>query len=98
MKWFAGVEWGTETHQVCVLDSEGKVAGERASTYGGERLASFADGEAGSVGVEIETPSGRVVESLTERGFAVYSINPKYLDRFGTGTRRRGRRTTTGTL
>ena len=45
-------------------------------------LLSFAAGEAGKVGVAIETPRGPVVESLMERGFAVHSINPKQLDRF----------------
>ena len=28
-KWFAAVGWGSENHQVCVLDAEGRVAGER---------------------------------------------------------------------
>ena len=88
-KWFAGVDWGTRTHQACVLDGDGKVVGERAFAHGGEGLsglsdwlASFASGAAGSVGVAIETPRGPVVESLMERGFAVHSINPKQLDRF----------------
>ena len=45
-------------------------------------LLSFAAGEAGEVGVAAETPSGPVVESLLEHGFAVHSINPKQLDRF----------------
>ena len=45
-------------------------------------LLSFAAGEAGELGVALETPRGPVVESLMERGFAVHSINPKQLDRF----------------
>ena len=45
-------------------------------------LLSFAGGDAGEVGVAIETPRGPVVESLMEHGFAVHSINPKQLDRF----------------
>jgi hypothetical protein len=28
--WFAGVDWGTEQHQVCIVDAAGKVrASER---------------------------------------------------------------------
>ena len=88
-KWFAGVDWGTRTHQACVLDWSGKAVGERAFAHGGEGLsalsdwlASFADGDAGAVGVALETPRGPVTESLMERGFAVHSINPKQLDRF----------------
>ncbi len=45
-------------------------------------LLSFAARDAGDVGVAIETPSGPVVESLLEHGFAVHSLNPKQLDRF----------------
>ena len=38
--------------------------------------------EAGHVATAIETPHGPVVDSLLERGFQVFSINPKQLDRF----------------
>ena len=87
-KWFAGVDWGVETHQACVLDAAGEVVGERAFAHGGEGLSALADwllgfaGEASAAAVAIETPRGPVVESLMERGFAVHSINPKQLDRF----------------
>ena len=89
LEWFAGIDWGSQTHQACVLDGAGKVLGERAFEHGGAGLSqmadwllSFAAGEAGEVGVAIETPRGPVVESLMEHGFAVHSINPKQLDRF----------------
>ena len=89
LEWFAGIDWGSQTHQACVLDGAGKVLGERAFEHGGAGLSqmanwllSFAAGDAGAVGVAIETPRGPVVESLMEHGFAVHSINPKQLDRF----------------
>ena len=89
LEWFAGIDWGSKTHQACVLDGAGKVLGERAFEHGGAGLSqmadwllSFAAGDAGEVGVAIETPRGPVVESLMEHGFAVHSINPKQLDRF----------------
>ncbi len=34
------------------------------------------------IAVAIETPRGPVVEGLLERGFAVFAINPKQIDRF----------------
>src|SRR5947208_3693902 len=34
------------------------------------------------IGVSIEMTQGPVVEALLERGFCVYGINPKQLDRF----------------
>ena len=87
--WFAGVDWGSRKHQVCVVDAAGKVVGEREFEHGGAGLSqmadwllSFATGDEGEVGVAVETPRGPVVESLMERGFAVHSINPKQLDRF----------------
>ena len=89
LEWFAGIDWGSKTHQACVLDGAGKVLGERVFEHGGSGLSqmadwllSFAAGDAGEVGVAIETPRGPVVESLMEHGFAVHSINPKQLDRF----------------
>ena len=76
-------------NQACVLDAAGEQLGEREFEHGGAGLSqmadwllSFAAGDAGEVGVAIETPSGPVVESLLEHGFAVHSINPKQLDRF----------------
>lgn len=45
-------------------------------------LLSLTAGQAGDVGVALETPRGPVVESVMERGFALHAINPKQLDRF----------------
>ena len=38
-------------------------------------------GDPGTVAVAIEVPHGPVVDALLDRGFAVYAINPKQLDR-----------------
>ena len=27
VSWFAGIDWGSEKHQVCLLDAAGKVVG-----------------------------------------------------------------------
>src|SRR6201747_2108679 len=85
--WFAGVDWGSEQHQVCILDAAGKVRGERAFPHGGAGLVALCDwlvsvaGSPGSVAVAIEVPHGPVVDALQDRGFAVHAINPKQLDR-----------------
>jgi hypothetical protein len=85
--WFAGVDWGSEQHQVCILDAAGKVRGERAFPHGGAGLGALCDwlvsvaGSSGSVAVAIEVPHGPVVDALQDRGFAVHAINPKQLDR-----------------
>ena len=85
-RWFAGVDWGSERHQVCLLDGAGAVVGERAFAHGGAGLAALCDwlvslaGDPGSVAVAIEVPHGPVVDVLLDRGFAVHAINPKRLD------------------
>ena len=47
-----------------------------------DALLTRADGDPGRVAIGIEVPRGALVELLVERGFAVYAINPKQLDRF----------------
>jgi transposase len=85
--WFAGIDWGSEKHQVCLLDAAGKVVGERAFRHGGAGLAALCDwlvsvaGDPGLVAVAIEVPHGPVVDALLDRGFAVHAINPKQLER-----------------
>jgi hypothetical protein len=85
--WFVGIDWGSEKHQVCVLDQQGTVVGERSFPHSGAGLAELGDwlltvaGAATAVAVAIEVPHGPVVDSLIDRGFMVHSINPKQLDR-----------------
>src|ERR671932_2317358 len=87
IRWFAGIDWGSAKHQVCLLDEAGKVVGERAFAHGGAGLAALCDwlvslaGDPGSVAVAVEVPHGPVVDMLLDRGFAVHALNPKQLDR-----------------
>src|SRR5712671_7411583 len=64
-------------------------AWERAVAHGGlgiEELCDWLIARTGAtpevIGVAIEMTQGPVVEALLERGFCVYGINPKQLDRF----------------
>src|SRR5271157_5852169 len=44
VRFFAGVDWATETHQVCIVEAQGgKIIGERAFPHGGEGLAAQLD-------------------------------------------------------
>src|SRR6516164_3660725 len=45
-------------------------------------LTNVAGAEPSETPVAIEIPHGPIVETLLERGFNVYAINPKQLDRF----------------
>src|SRR4029079_15836000 len=42
-RWFAGIDWGSATHQACLLDEAGTVVGERAFAHGGAGLAALCD-------------------------------------------------------
>ena len=84
IKAYVGVDWASATHQVCVLDAEGRLLGERAFPHDGQGLAAMAAWisaiavvEVREIAVGIEVPHGPVVETLMERGFAVHAINPK---------------------
>ncbi len=86
---YVGVDWAKDNHQICVVDGEAKIVSERAVEHTGPAIAALADwlnrladGQPETMAVGIEIPRGSVVETLVERGFPVYSINPKQLDRF----------------
>jgi transposase len=86
---FVGIDWGSELHQVCVLDGERRKLFEGGVEHTGEallalseKLLELAGGDAERLSVAIETPRGPVVETLLEKGLAVFAINPKQLDRF----------------
>jgi transposase len=86
---FVGIDWASQKNDVCVVAFTGRVIGERQFEHSGEGLAqltqwlvTLADGNHARLRVAIETPRGPVVETLLEQQLAVFSINPKQLDRF----------------
>jgi transposase len=89
-RWYAGVDWASQNHHVRIMDSDGRTMAEKIFKHGGEGLNQMADwlmtvsgAESPSqIHIAIEVPHGPVVETLLERGFQVYAINPKQLDRF----------------
>jgi transposase len=89
VRFFVGIDWASETHQVCLVTADGKIIGEKAFPHGGEGLAEMCDWLVTTSGVEpsmiavaIEVPHGPIVEILLERRFQVDAVNPKQLDRF----------------
>src|SRR5215469_13472123 len=88
-EWFVGIDWGSQQQQVCVLDRDRRRGGERVVDHDGASLARLADwlwtlsaGQPQRVAVAIEVPRGAIVEGLLERGFHLFALNPKQLDRF----------------
>ena len=89
---FVGIDWGSTTHHVCLLEANGSVRGSRAFPHGGAGQAELVrwlldeTGAApGQLAVAIETPHGPVVEGLLVAGFAVFAIGPAQIR----GSRRR---------
>ena len=75
---FAGLDWASRTHAVCVIDQRGAVRAQFEVTHDAtglselrRRLAAF-----GPIAVAIERPSGLIVDALIEAGFTVVPIHP----------------------
>ena len=71
VSWFAGVDWGSERHQVCLLDAAGQVVGERAFRHGGAGLAALCDWlvvcEKGCLGAQAGVGAARHASCRTTR-------------------------------
>jgi transposase len=88
-EWFVGIDWAADAHEICVLDRDGRVVERREVPHTAAALQTLitvllARGrdDPSRVAIGIEVPRGAVVELCVERGFAVYAINPKQVDRF----------------
>lgn len=84
-----GIDWASDSYQICVADDKGEVLEEIQVEHSGEGirqcidwLLKLADGDVGTVAVAIEVPHGAMVENLIESNLAVFAINPKQMDRF----------------
>ncbi len=84
-----GIDWATRAHEVCVLDGQRQILGRKSflnNPTGLEALVGWlielAGGDPAAVAVAIERPDGLVVEALLDRKIAVFTLNPKQLDRF----------------
>ena len=88
-RFFVGIDWGTQTHRIILLDCEGRAIEQYDAAHTGDGLADLVDRllrstrcEPETVAIAIETSWGALVETLLEHDFAVFSINPKQVDRF----------------
>ena len=88
-QFFAGIDWGSDKHRVCLISRDGQIMAERWIEHSGDSLAELAawlrqhtSDSPSLLAAAIEIPRGAIVETLLEHGFTVFSINPKQLDRF----------------
>ena len=68
VEWFVGIDWASQSHQVCLIDAHGECLGERAVAHGGagiEELCDWLIARTGAtpevIGVAIEMTHGPVV-------------------------------------
>src|SRR5438445_61866 len=43
VEWFVGIDWASQSHQVCLVDARGECLGERAVAHGGPGIAELCD-------------------------------------------------------
>lgn len=84
-----GIDWGTKSHRVCIVDEAGNRVSQHDVTHSGrdienlvDKLHALSPEDHSRVRIGIETKHGAVVECLALHGFSVFSINPKQSDRF----------------
>lgn len=76
---FIGVDWGSEEHDVCVIEDDGKKAEHFRFAHSAEgfdklvtRVTRYGDPE--TLPVAIERPDGRLVDRLLEAGHPVFPV------------------------
>ena len=81
MRFFAGVDWGSTGHAVCVVDEQGRVVTQFMVTHDAaglsdlrSRLAKVAAPE--EIPIAIERPTGLIVDALFDAGHGVVPIHP----------------------
>ena len=86
-RYYLGVDWADEFHQVWVSDGQGKKVAEMTIQQSMKGLSEFGrwlhERQAQSIELwaSIEKPHGRIVDFLLDHGVVVYPVNPKALDR-----------------
>lgn len=88
-QWLVGIDWAADAHEVCIVDRAGQICERCEVKHTAVALQAFIDalltraqGDPACVAIGIEVPRGALVELCVERGFSVYAINPKQVDRF----------------
>jgi transposase len=76
---YAGVDWATKTHVVCVVDAAGAIRARFEVPNTGKRFSGLCKRltKLGVAGVAIERPDGPLVEAMLDAGLKVVVITPR---------------------
>ena len=86
-RYYVGVDWADEFHQVWVSNAEGKKVAEMKVEQSPAGMGEFGrwlherKAQGTQLWAAIEKPQGRIVDFLLDHGVVVYAVNPKALDR-----------------
>lgn len=89
---FAGIDWASKTHAVCVVDDTGGIRARFEVPNTGKTFAGLVRRlcKLGVMGVAIERPDGPLIEAMLDAGLTVYVIPPRQVKAL------RGRYSSTG--
>jgi transposase len=75
---FAGIDWASQEHAVCVNDAEGRIIEGRRYRHDEHGLRALCDRliELGVLLVAVERPDGLLIERLLDAGIHVIAIHP----------------------
>jgi transposase len=75
---FAGIDWASREHAVCVNDSDGRIVEGRRYRHAEGGLRALGNGlvELGVLLVAVERPDGLLIEGLLDCGLHVIAIHP----------------------
>ena len=81
MRYFVGLDWASREHAVCVVDEKGTVVTRFAVEHSAAGMAELATrleklARPDELRIAIERPTGVIVDTLVEGGFAVVPIHP----------------------
>jgi transposase len=76
---YAGIDWATRTHAVCVVDQTGAIRARFEVPNTGKSFAGLIKrlGKLGVAGVAIERPDGPLVEAMLDQGLRVVVVTPR---------------------
>ena len=90
---FAGVDWASEEHAVCVVDERGRIVEGRRYRHSepGIRALCVRLVRLGVQLVAIERPDGLLIERLLDAGVQVIAVHPNQVSREPAALQRGGR-------
>ena len=72
---FAGVDWASEEHAVCIVDERGRIVEGRRFRHDDPGIRALCS-RLLRLGVTLERPDGLLIERLLDAGLALIAVHP----------------------